>query len=292
MATLEAQHLLELTILDYLSKRGFHQTGETFSNEIRANQNLVAINSLHEAFLQAWWDKFYKAYNSRFPDVPVFAVESFDKVAQIVENIVGNNNPENQSYAPDLTGASISNVMPESSGPDLMDAMVSTLLSSFDAGYELPDLSPQRDMTSGLHFPEMSEMGGVLPFASNSGLTYRAQTWEDLCKWNHIFMPLQMLCLIYQNFLMQAATDISNKHLIMDGHLFGNKFQLCTFHPGHTQVLVIGSFEFLELWNPILHNSTTRSYSARAGIISSLADSPSKGTIASVSHDQWIKIWR
>ncbi|MCD7471468.1 hypothetical protein HAX54_011922 [Datura stramonium] len=169
MTSLEARRLLELAILDYLSKRGFHQTGATFSNEIRANQNLVAINSPHEAFLQAWWEQFYKRYNSSFPDAPVFAVESFDKVAQTVENVVGNNNPENQSYAPDLTGANISNVMPESSSPDLMDATVSALLSSFDAGYELLDLSPQRDMTSGLHFPKMSEMGRMLPFAINSG---------------------------------------------------------------------------------------------------------------------------
>lgn len=39
-----------------------------------------AINSPHEAFLQVWWGKFYEAYISRFPDNPVFDVESFDKV--------------------------------------------------------------------------------------------------------------------------------------------------------------------------------------------------------------------
>lgn len=50
--------------------------------------------------------------------------------------------------------------------------------------------------------------------------------------------------------------------------------------------------QFLELWNPICQSSITQSYSAHAGIISSLTDSPSKGTIASASHDRWIKIWR
>ncbi|MCD7461938.1 hypothetical protein HAX54_047423 [Datura stramonium] len=193
MTSLEARRLLELApVLDYLSKGVFHQTGATFSNEIRANQNLVA---------------------------PVFAVESFDKVAQTVENVVGNNNPENQSYAPDLTGANISNVMPESSSPDLMDATVSALLSSFDAGYELLDLSPQRDMTSGLHFPKMSEMGRMLPFAINSGAQMQQMpavpqsgmqeyvdipdtASEDLCEWNQIFMPLCALPTL-QNFLMQ-----------------------------------------------------------------------------------------
>ncbi|KAL3345281.1 hypothetical protein AABB24_024310 [Solanum stoloniferum] len=199
-----------------MSKRGFHQTGEAFSNDIRTSQNLVAINSPHEAFLQVWWGKFYEAYNSRFPDFPVFDVESFHKVAQSVNNVVGDNYPASQSYASDLTGANIS---AESSSPDLMDPRLSALLSSFDASYLSLDLSPQRDMTSGLHLPEMSEMGDMLPLASNSGLTYLVQTWEDLCKWNQIFMPLQMLCLIYQNFLMRGTTDLSNKHLIKDGHL-------------------------------------------------------------------------
>ncbi|CAN4084085.1 unnamed protein product [Withania somnifera] len=172
MTSLEAQRLLELAILDYMYKRGFHQIGDAFNNETRVNQNLVAINSPHEAFLQAWWGKFYEAYSSRFRDIPVFAAESFDKVAQTLETILGNNDPSNQSYASDLMETNVSNMMPEipeSSGPDPMDAKISALLSSFDASYVLPDLAPQRDMTSGLHFPEMSERGDMLPFASNSG---------------------------------------------------------------------------------------------------------------------------
>ncbi|KAK4373053.1 hypothetical protein RND71_008437 [Anisodus tanguticus] len=176
MASLEAQRFLEQIILDYMSKRGFHQTGEVFFREILANQNPDAINSPHEGFLQAWWGKFYEAYNSSFPDVPVFAAESFDKVAQTVENVVANNDPANQSYASDHTGANISNVMPsphlmassavmESSGPHLKEAKLVDLLSSFDASYALPDLSPQRDMISGLQFPgyQMQQMLIVPP---------------------------------------------------------------------------------------------------------------------------------
>ncbi|KAL3345285.1 hypothetical protein AABB24_024310 [Solanum stoloniferum] len=163
-----------------MSKRGFHQTGEAFSNDIRTSQNLVAINSPHEAFLQVWWGKFYEAYNSRFPDFPVFDVESFHKVAQSVNNVVGDNYPASQSYASDLTGANIS---AESSSPDLMDPRLSALLSSFDASYLSLDLSPQRDMTSGLHLPEMSEMGDMLPLASNSG--YQMQQMPTVpAEWN------------------------------------------------------------------------------------------------------------
>ncbi|XP_059316149.1 uncharacterized protein LOC132066992 [Lycium ferocissimum] len=184
MASLEAQRLLERIILDYMSKRGFNQTGEVFSNEIRAKQNLVAINSPHEAFLQKWWVKFYEAYRSSFPDDDVLATESFDKVAQTVESIVANNSPANQSYASYHTGANISNVMPsphlmasmESSVPDLMNDKISDILSSLGTGYALPDLS-------GLQFPEISEMGGVLPFASNLGYQMQ-QTPTVPPKWN------------------------------------------------------------------------------------------------------------
>ncbi|KAK4354035.1 hypothetical protein RND71_026229 [Anisodus tanguticus] len=159
-----------------MNKRGFHQTSVLFSNEIRANPNLVAINSPRESFLQAWWGKFYETYKSRFPDDAVFAAESFDTVAQNMENVVAYNSPANQSYASDHMGANISNVMPvmppphsmasspvmESSGLDLMDTMFSDLLSSLGTDYASLDLSS-------LQFPEISETGGVLPFASNSG---------------------------------------------------------------------------------------------------------------------------
>lgn len=91
------------------------------------------------------------------------------QVAQSVDNVVGDYCPSNQSYASDLTGANISAMMPESSSPDLMDPSLSALLSSFDASYLSLDLSPPRDMTSGLHLPEMSEIGDMLPLASNAG---------------------------------------------------------------------------------------------------------------------------
>lgn len=49
--------------------------------------------------------------------------------------------------------------------------------------------------------------------------------------------------------------------------------------------------QLLEVWNPFLQRNITRPYSAHSGIITSLVNSPSKGIVASVSDDQWIKIW-
>ncbi|KAK4339176.1 hypothetical protein RND71_040638 [Anisodus tanguticus] len=81
-----------------------------------------------------------------------------------MENIVPNINPENLTYAPNHMGANISSVIAS------YHVMLSPhLLSSFGTVHVLPDLSPPRDVTSDLQFPEMNEMGGMLPFASNSG---------------------------------------------------------------------------------------------------------------------------
>ncbi|OIT28008.1 transcriptional corepressor leunig [Nicotiana attenuata] len=185
MASLQARRSLELAILDYMTKRGFRQTREVFATEILTNPDPVAINS-PEGFLQEWWNMFFEAFSSRFPEAAVLAAESFDKVlpvAQTVKSIVSNSGPANPSYASNHTGADIYNVMAsspiippphliassplmESGSPDLMDAKISDLLSSI---CELPNLSPPRDMPSSSQFLETSEMDGMLPFASNSG---------------------------------------------------------------------------------------------------------------------------
>ncbi|XP_019232481.1 PREDICTED: uncharacterized protein LOC109213178 isoform X2 [Nicotiana attenuata] len=156
---------LEVVILNYMVKRGFHQTCEVFAREINANPNPVAINS-PEGYLQEWWNIFYEAFSSRFPEVALFAAGSFDKVAQTVENVVSNIGPVSSTYAPNHTGENISTVttsslmMPSphlmaSSGPDLMDPYISDLLSSICPNL-LPNLSPPMASIT----PEMMPTGG------------------------------------------------------------------------------------------------------------------------------------
>ncbi|KAK4347738.1 hypothetical protein RND71_034077 [Anisodus tanguticus] len=100
------------------------------------------------------------------------------------------------------------------------------------------------------------------------------------------------------NYLASVSEDsariwsISNEKCICELVSSDHMFQSCTFRPGYAMVLVIGSNELLELWNPIFQRNRTRAYLAHDGLIPSLAVSHEHGIIASVSHDQWIKIWR
>ncbi|XP_071930480.1 uncharacterized protein [Coffea arabica] len=74
-------------------------------------------------------------------------------------------------------------------------------------------------------------------------------------------------------------------------HCTGNKYESCTFHPGYAQLMVIGTNQRLELWSPTDTNKT-QSYDAHDDIIAALADSPHTETIASASHDNWLKLWK
>ncbi|KAI8525541.1 hypothetical protein RHMOL_Rhmol13G0238300 [Rhododendron molle] len=70
----------------------------------------------------------------------------------------------------------------------------------------------------------------------------------------------------------------------------GNKFESCIFHPGYSNILVIGSNQSLELWNSIESNKTL-TVPAHDGIVAVLADCTETEMIASASHES-IKLWK
>ncbi|XP_052152403.1 transcriptional corepressor LEUNIG_HOMOLOG-like isoform X1 [Oryza glaberrima] len=70
----------------------------------------------------------------------------------------------------------------------------------------------------------------------------------------------------------------------------GNKFHSCVFHPGYTDLLVIGGYQSLELWNMVKNQSMT--VQAHEGLIAALAQSPITGMVASASHDNSVKLWK
>ncbi|CAD5195586.1 unnamed protein product [Musa acuminata subsp. malaccensis] len=70
----------------------------------------------------------------------------------------------------------------------------------------------------------------------------------------------------------------------------GNKFHSCIFHPSYANLLVIGGYQTLVLWN--MGENQTMSVQAHDGLIAALAESPAAGMVASASHDKSVKLWK
>ncbi|XP_023539844.1 transcriptional corepressor LEUNIG_HOMOLOG-like isoform X1 [Cucurbita pepo subsp. pepo] len=70
----------------------------------------------------------------------------------------------------------------------------------------------------------------------------------------------------------------------------GNMFNSCVFHPSYSSLLVLGGYQSLELWNMAENKCMTMP--AHECVISSLAQSPVTGMVASASHDKSVKIWK
>ncbi|XP_042387155.1 transcriptional corepressor LEUNIG_HOMOLOG-like [Zingiber officinale] len=70
----------------------------------------------------------------------------------------------------------------------------------------------------------------------------------------------------------------------------GNQFHSCVFHPRYSQILVIGGYQSLELWNRI--ENQTMTVQAHEGVIAALAQSSFTGMMASASHDKTVKLWK
>ncbi|KAG0474652.1 hypothetical protein HPP92_014338 [Vanilla planifolia] len=66
----------------------------------------------------------------------------------------------------------------------------------------------------------------------------------------------------------------------------GNKFHSCVFHPSYPNLLIIGGYQSLELWNMVEKQTVT--VQAHEGLIPALAQSFT-GMVASASHDTSVK---
>ncbi|KAK4781248.1 hypothetical protein SAY87_017354 [Trapa incisa] len=69
----------------------------------------------------------------------------------------------------------------------------------------------------------------------------------------------------------------------------GKKFHSCVFHPTQPSVLIIGSYQTLELWD--MKGQKTTTVRAHEQSISCLAASSTKGLVASAGYDKCIRIW-
>ncbi|EEC74226.1 hypothetical protein OsI_09411 [Oryza sativa Indica Group] len=84
--------------------------------------------------------------------------------------------------------------------------------------------------------------------------------------------------------------SISSGECIHEVSSNGNKFHSCVFHPSYANLLVIGGYQSLELWNIVKNQSMT--IQAHEGLIAALAQSPVNGMVASASHDNSVKLWK
>lgn len=69
----------------------------------------------------------------------------------------------------------------------------------------------------------------------------------------------------------------------------GNKFRSCVFHSSYTNLLIVGGYKTLQLWN--MAENQAMAVQAHADQIAALAHS-SRGILASASHDNYVKIWK
>ncbi|XP_018441106.2 transcriptional corepressor LEUNIG_HOMOLOG isoform X2 [Raphanus sativus] len=84
--------------------------------------------------------------------------------------------------------------------------------------------------------------------------------------------------------------SLSSGDCIQELSSSGNKFHSCVFHPTYPNLLVIGGYQSLELWNTKENKCMT--IPAHECVISALAQSPMTGMMASASHDKSVKIWK
>lgn len=70
----------------------------------------------------------------------------------------------------------------------------------------------------------------------------------------------------------------------------GNQYQSCIFHPRYPKVLIVGGYQTVELWS--VADNQRNVVPAHEGLIAALAHSPLTGSIASASHDRWVKLWK
>ncbi|KAL6626853.1 hypothetical protein ACP70R_030579 [Stipagrostis hirtigluma subsp. patula] len=73
----------------------------------------------------------------------------------------------------------------------------------------------------------------------------------------------------------------------LDGSL--RQFSSCAFHPTYLSLLIIGSYQSLELWD--LSENRTMTVAAHDSQVSAVASS-STGLVASTGHDKYVKLWR
>ncbi|XP_057470750.1 transcriptional corepressor LEUNIG_HOMOLOG-like [Actinidia eriantha] len=72
----------------------------------------------------------------------------------------------------------------------------------------------------------------------------------------------------------------------------GLKFESCTFHPAYAQLMIIGCYQVLNVWNPTEKEKIMPVPDAHNSIISALTECIHNDMVGSASHDRCVKLWK
>ncbi|WOL05174.1 transcriptional corepressor [Canna indica] len=141
-------------------------------------------------------------------------------------------------------------------------------------------------------------IGQLLAAAAENVVTiYDVETDRKKYAWQTHTKDVQSVC--WDNtgeFLACVSQDCVKVWSVTTGECIhelssnGNKFHSCVFHPSYPNLLVLGGYQTLELWN--IPENQTMTVQAHDGLIAALAQSPATGMVASVSHDKSVKLWK
>ncbi|KAF5943796.1 hypothetical protein HYC85_017873 [Camellia sinensis] len=103
--------------------------------------------------------------------------------------------------------------------------------------------------------------------------------------------PEKVDLLWHANSFISAHTAEAHAQLITDVRFRPNLYIFATSSSDST-VQIWDANKAINIWNPIESNKTMTVGEAHDGIVASLADCSQIEIVASVSHDQTIKLWR
>ncbi|GFZ06202.1 LEUNIG-like protein [Actinidia rufa] len=72
----------------------------------------------------------------------------------------------------------------------------------------------------------------------------------------------------------------------------GLKFESCSFHPAYAQLMIIGCYQVLNVWNPTEKEKIMPVPDAHTGIISALTECIQNDMVGSASYDRCVKLWK
>ncbi|XP_060189449.1 uncharacterized protein LOC132618401 isoform X7 [Lycium barbarum] len=182
MDSWDAQKMLDKYIHDYLIKKGMIKTAETFAGEANVTNPMDVVIKSPEGFLAEWWNVFFDIHSESAHESYAEAAQAMDNVVPYIYSIVPTSSPHSARPA-----HNISPVVPAFRPEKSQDKC--HLLTADD------------EVTSNLKSLETDLPSQRVPFVTNSR--------NELCRWNQIPIPLEVLRFQGQKNLLKQALPLA-----------------------------------------------------------------------------------